>query len=207
MVRINTTFSSRRVHKGSGAEMIVYCILLSFQCRPKARAAGRARDASPTRICKHHPQYPSLYANICRRKAVETLENEQVHFKDWVVASKGFSEKEKAAFKVDSVAAFTNYWEEVNSVKENFDRSHEKGCGLWAKRYQSSAAVIQPFVNDFSPIIQIVRDFGAPYGAIAVGTMSLLFAVSLTPGGVHSMIPPAQTMRRLQRTRMGSREA
>lgn len=192
--------------------MIIYCfqsILLSFQCRPKARAVRRAPDASPIRICKqpHHPQYPSLYANICCRKAVETSENAQVHFKDWVVASKGFSENEKAALKVDSVAAFKDYWEEANSAKEKFDRSHEKGCGLWAKRYQSSAAVIQPFVNDFSPIIQIVRDFGAPYGAIAVGTMSLLFAVSVKSGGFHSMVPSAQTMGRLQGTRMGSRKA
>ena len=33
-------------------------------------------------------------------------------------------------------------------------------------------------MNDLSPVIQIVRDFGAPYGAIAVGTVSVLFAVS-----------------------------
>ena len=187
--------------------MIVYCILLSGQCRPKAKAVRTAHDASPIRICKHHPQYHSWYANICPRKAVETSENAQVHFKDWVVASKGFSENEKAAWKVDSVAAFKDYWEEANSAKEKFDRSHEKGCGLWAKRYQSSAATIQPFLDDFSPIIQIVRDFGAPYGAIAVGTVSLLFAVSVKSGGFHGMIPSAQTMRRLQATRIGSRKA
>lgn len=129
-------------------------------------------------------------------KAVETSENAQVHFKDCVVASKGFSENEKAALKVDSVAAFKDYWEETNSAKEKFDRSHEKGCGLWAKRYQSSAAVIQPFVNDFSPIIQIVRDFGAPYGAIAVGTMSLLFAVAGNKNGIEKSL--ASTLSSIQ---------
>ena len=187
--------------------MIVYCILLSCQCRPKAKAATRAHDASPMRICKHPPQYHSLDANIGPRKAVETSENAQVHFKDLVVASKGFSEYEKAAWKVDSVAAFKDYWEEVNGAKDEFDRSNEKGCGLWAKRYQSSAATVQPFLDDLSPIIQIVRDFGAPYGAIAVGTVSLLFAVSVRSGGFHSMIPSAHTMRRLQATRMASRKA
>ena len=171
------------------------------------KAVRRAHDASPTMICKHRPHYHSLDADICPRKAVETSENAQVHFKDLVVASKKFSENEKAAWKVDSVAAFKDYWEEVNSAKEKFDRSHEKGCGLWGKRFQSSADTIQHFLDDFSPIIQIVKDFGAPYGAIAVGTISLLFAVSVRSGGFHSMIPSAQTTRRLQATRMGSRKA
>ena len=42
-----------------------------------------------------------------------------------------------------------------------------------------SAAAVQPFMKDFSPIIDIVKDFGAPYGGIALGTVSLLFAVKI----------------------------
>ena len=113
-----------------------------------------------------------------------------------VVASKGFSEFEKAAFTVESVAAFEDYWRTSNMAKANFDHSHEKGCGLWTKRYQSSAAFIQPFMNDFSPIIQIVRDFGAPYGAVAVGTMSLLFAVRINLGAIDHLVPSADTTTR-----------
>lgn len=84
------------------------------------------------------------------------------------MASKRFSENEKAAFTVNSVAAFSDYWHNSNSAKEKFDRSHENGCGLWAKRCQSSAAFIQPFMDEFSPIVQIVKDFSAPYGGVAV---------------------------------------
>ena len=112
------------------------------------------------------------------------------------MASKEFSENEQAAIKVDSVAAFSDYWQYTNSAKENFDRSHEKGCGLWAKRYQSSAAFIQPFMDDFSPIIRIVKDFGAPYGGVAVGTISLLFAVSVNSRVANHLVPPADTIRR-----------
>ena len=117
------------------------------------------------------------------------------------MASKEFSESEKAAFEVDSVAAFSDYWQKTNSAKEDFDRSHEKGCGLWAKRYQSSAALIQPFLDDFSPIVKIVKGFGAPYGGIAVGTISLLFAVSISPGVSIHFVSRAD-ITRWQGTRM-----
>ncbi|KAL8653829.1 MAG: hypothetical protein Q9210_001858 [Variospora velana] len=66
----------------------------------------------------------------------------------------------------------------MDSARIEFDRNHEKGCGLFSKNYQSSAAAIQPFMNEFSPIIQVVRDFGAPYGGLAMGTVTLLFAVA-----------------------------
>lgn len=105
------------------------------------------------------------------------------------------------------MAAFKEYWEETNSAKEHFDRSHEKGCGLWAKRYQSSAAFVQPFLDDFSPIVNIVKDFGAPYGAVAVGTMSLLFAVSFNSGVFKHLVPPADTTRRWQGIKMKLRKA
>lgn len=121
---------------------------------------------------------PTSDANIQSRKIVETSENDQGQLKDWVLASKRFSAREKAAYNVHSVDAFREYWQDANSAKEDFDQSHEKGCGLWAKRYQSSTALIKPFFDDFSPLVRIVKDLGAPYGGVALATMTLLFAVS-----------------------------
>ena len=118
------------------------------------------------------------------------------------MASKDFSKDEKAALNVDSLVAFEDFWQNTNTAKADFDRGKERGCGLCVKRYQSSAAFISPFMKDFSPIVQIVRDFGAPYGAVAVGTMSLLFAVSVDFSYVESLVPPADTMRRWQRTKI-----
>ena len=95
------------------------------------------------------------------------------------MASAAFSDYEKAALKVDSADAFVEYWQDTISAKTQFDHSHEKGCGLWVKRYQSSADLVLPFIQDFSPIVQIVKDLGAPYGGAAVGVVSLLFTVSV----------------------------
>lgn len=93
------------------------------------------------------------------------------------MGGKEFSETEKAVIKFNTVTEFSKFWEQANSAKGTFDRSHEKGCGLWSKKYQSTAVIAQDFMDDFSPIIQIVNNFAAPYGSMAVGTMSVLFAV------------------------------
>ncbi|KAL8692666.1 MAG: hypothetical protein Q9218_002366 [Villophora microphyllina] len=98
-------------------------------------------------------------------------EIEQVQFREWVETSKGFSEDERKALNIDSADTFNEFWTDANKAKESFDRGHEKGCGLWGRHYQDSAALILPFMNDFSPIIQVVKDFGAPYGGIAVGAI------------------------------------
>jgi hypothetical protein len=91
--------------------------------------------------------------------------------------SKDFSEDEKCAVQYDTLIEFKKHWAEANDAKSNFDSSHEKGCGLWSKRYQSLSTVVQSFMEDFSPLVEIIKDFGAPYGGIAIGTISLLFVV------------------------------
>jgi hypothetical protein len=95
--------------------------------------------------------------------------------------SKDFSEDEKTAVQYDTLAEFKDHWAKANEAKSDFDSSHEKGCGLWAKRYQSLATVVQNFMDDFSPLVQIIKDFGAPYGGVALGTISVLFVVCIQP--------------------------
>ena len=64
---------------------------------------------------------------------------------------------------------------EVFSAQERFDRNHQKGCGLWSKKYQDMGSIVQGVVNDFSPLIELVRSCAPPYGGMAVGTVSLFF--------------------------------
>ena len=150
------------------------------------KIASTVRENFLTMNCKQLPCFAAFHAYIRYREAVKASEKRQVEFKGWVVASKDFSKDEKAAFNIDSVAAFEDFWRNTNTARATFERGEERGCGLCVKRYQSSAAFISPFMKDFSPIVQIVRDFGAPYGAVAVGTMSVLFAVSVDPSYFES---------------------
>jgi hypothetical protein len=94
-----------------------------------------------------------------------------------VTQSNEFSEDEKKAIQYNTLAEFKAYWAKVNEAKSDFDISHEKGRGLWSKRYQSLATIVQSFMDDFSPLVQIIRDFGAPYGGVALGVISVLFVV------------------------------
>lgn len=82
--------------------------------------------------------------------------------------------------KLETVAEFDAFWQNINDAKEDFERSRKSGCGLHPKHYQSSAAVVRNFMKDFSPIIDIVKDIAAPYGGMALGTISVFFVVGVS---------------------------
>lgn len=85
----------------------------------------------------------------------------------------------------DSVEKFNTFWQKTNRAKQDFDQRHQRGCGLWLNKYQASAVEVQNFMDDFSPIIDIVQAFGTPYGGLAVGTISILFIVGPTRPIAH----------------------
>lgn len=62
-------------------------------------------------------------------------------------------------------------------AQEGFEDDHEAGCGLWTRKVQGSAAVAKSFMDDFSPILDLVKNNAAPWGGLAVGTVSLFLAV------------------------------
>ncbi|KAL8752095.1 MAG: hypothetical protein Q9184_005848 [Pyrenodesmia sp. 2 TL-2023] len=108
---------------------------------------------------------------------LQRIEEKHAQFKAQVESSKRFDQSEKDAANVDTREEFDLFWQKLSSTRENFDRDHETGCGLFGRRVQSGARSIQPFVAGFSPIIEMVKDVGAPFGGGAVGSVSLLFAV------------------------------
>ena len=114
------------------------------------------------------------------RETIKRSETEQTRFKHLISTSKSYSEIEKTVIKFETIAQFDEFWQTTVDSKEEFDRSHEMGCGLCSKNYQNSAVMARSFMKDFSPIIDLVKDFAAPYGGVAVGTISVFFAVGLT---------------------------
>ena len=138
--------------------------------RPQVRPPPRAPNASLRRTCKSLLGYTSRITHQClSRETVRLLENEQSDFKTLVASSKEYSETEKTAVNVATLAEFNAFWQNTNDAKKDFDQSHERGCGLCSKTYQSSAVLFRKFMNDFSPILDIVQNFASPYGGMAVG--------------------------------------
>ena len=124
------------------------------------------------------PEPPSSITHRClSRETIKGSESEQIKFKQLVSTSKSYSEIEKAAIKFETFAQFEEFWQTTTNLKEEFDQSHERGCGLCSKNYQKSAVMARDFMRDFSPIIDLVKDFAAPYGGVAVGTISVFFVV------------------------------
>lgn len=112
------------------------------------------------------------------RETIKSLENEQSDFQKLVATSNDYSVREKEVVGYETVAQFNAYWPKTTNANQEFDQSHTKGCGLFSKKYQSSAVVVQSFIQDFSPIIEIVKNFAAPYGGMALGTISVFFTVA-----------------------------
>ncbi|MCJ1266406.1 hypothetical protein MMC22_006291 [Lobaria immixta] len=111
-------------------------------------------------------------------ETIKSLENEQSEFQKLVATSNDYSVREKEVVGYETVAQFNAYWRKTTNANQEFDQSHTKGCGLFSKKYQSSAVVVQSFIQDFSPIIEIVKNFAAPYGGMALGTISVFFTVA-----------------------------
>ena len=124
-------------------------------------------------FCRHH------LTHLSPRQTIKSLESEQTKFKKLVASSKDYSEIEKALINFNTLAEVDAFWQKTNNAKEEYEQRQERGCGLCLKSYQTSAVMVQSFMKDFSPIIDIVKDFGAPYGGLAIGTISVFFVVRL----------------------------
>lgn len=99
-------------------------------------------------------------------------------------ASSQFSAREKAALDHATVEDFKTYWNQAIDAEARFEDDHVTGCGLRARQYQETSASAMGFIDGFNPIIQAVQNFAAPYGGVALGAISFLFAVSAGRAGV-----------------------
>ena len=69
----------------------------------------------------------------------------------------------------------------IGVLQEDFDQAHNRGCGLLTRNYQKAAVQAHSLAKDFSPIIELVKEFAWPHGGVAVGTISVLFVVLASP--------------------------
>ncbi|KAI0106667.1 hypothetical protein F4814DRAFT_428650 [Daldinia grandis] len=113
---------------------------------------------------------------------LEKSDQKQKRLRDFVNSHDRFSEKEKHILQLDSVDAFSRIW--ANTLRA----SHEHDVGPTAQRLQrftDTAVVVLQHVN---PILQLVKDFGAPYGGMAVGTILFLFTIARNRAKMESDI-------------------
>ncbi|KAH0840518.1 hypothetical protein FOPE_05769 [Fonsecaea pedrosoi] len=124
-------------------------------------------------------------------KAIKASEIEQTRFRKLVATSKIYSQTEKNAADISSVTDFYAFWDKTVEARKDFEDSHERGCGLWTRKYQDAASVVRSFMKDFAPIVDVVKDFAAPYGGFAMGTISVLFAVAASKNEMEASLASA----------------
>lgn len=112
------------------------------------------------------------------RACLEQSEKAQIRLLERFRHHKGFSDDEKEAVEVKN-AEFREYWNRVTMAQRNFDGNHEHGCGLLVRHYQASASVVLAFMDEFSQLVNVVKDRVPGYGGMAIATISLLFVVSI----------------------------
>lgn len=78
---------------------------------------------------------------------------------------------------MNTVADFDHFWDAAIKAKGDFDAGREHGVGLAMKRVKRNSASAQDILHHIEPVVELVRDFAAPYGNLAIGTMSFLFIV------------------------------
>ncbi|KAF2232960.1 hypothetical protein EV356DRAFT_578033 [Viridothelium virens] len=113
-----------------------------------------------------------------QRETVIGVEQRLDQFQKFVLKDKNFSNTEKKAIQIKDIKEFEVLWQDVLEAKETFEESHRKGYKMWSREYQNTANTIHSFIKEFSPILDIIRDFGGPYCGLAIGTVSVLFAVA-----------------------------
>ena len=116
-------------------------------------------------------------ANSCLRSMLRESERKQKEFRSLVRNHGGFSEDEKSALQVDSVAAFDTVWKSVIDSKTTLEASRGHGIRKGVQKTQNFFASTSEILQHLEPMLELVRNLGAPYGGMAIGTISFLFIV------------------------------
>ncbi|KAJ5915813.1 hypothetical protein N7454_010954 [Penicillium verhagenii] len=104
-----------------------------------------------------------------------------------------FSEEEKATLDFNSVEAFEDFWGSTWKAKEKFGAAHNSEIRSEIQSFVSSACDI---MKNLDPIVALVKDLGAPYGSLAIGTISFVF--TLQEGRNNDALSKIQSLLKLE---------
>ncbi|KAJ5817754.1 hypothetical protein N7447_007762 [Penicillium robsamsonii] len=132
---------------------------------------------------------PSMNSKVCFSAqdlaVIKKSDEAQYALRGYVHEHGKFSEKEKIALKLESVESFGRFWTSTQDAKQKFDAGHHNGIRSEMQSFASSACDI---LQNLEPILTLIKDFGAPYGSMAIGTISFIFTVVNQRAQTESLI-------------------
>lgn len=90
-----------------------------------------------------------------------------------------FTNEERLTLDITSQEAFETYWTATLNQKAGFDKNHEKGVAGAGKKANNQLASAYQIAQNFSPVMEMVKNFGAPFGGMALGTLCFVLVVRL----------------------------
>ncbi|KAF5869993.1 uncharacterized protein Bfra_010138 [Botrytis fragariae] len=125
------------------------------------------------------------------RDYIDRIKQKQKNFHNWLKKGEHLSESERKCFSHESIRDATTYWTSISQQKKSdFDTQHQTGWRFWAKTSQTVAAAAGQFLNDFKPLVEFASNSG-PYGGLAVGAVSGLFAIAQSKSKTDDIIASA----------------
>ncbi|CAI6341352.1 unnamed protein product [Periconia digitata] len=123
---------------------------------------------------------PQLEATLDEknRKQVQECENQQQQIRDLVNNKRKFTDNERGALNITTIEAFQSYWDTTLNEKMQFDKSREKGVARAGKKVTNGLASAQEIVENFNPLMEIVKSLGAPFGGMALGTLCFVLVIA-----------------------------
>ena len=88
-----------------------------------------------------------------------------------------FSEEEKRALHIESVSAFNASFDAAIDARDEWEASRNHGVGQVIQTTQNVLVSSYVILQHLEPMVELVRHLGAPYGGMAIGTLSFLFVV------------------------------
>ncbi|CAG8959339.1 hypothetical protein HYFRA_00013109 [Hymenoscyphus fraxineus] len=110
------------------------------------------------------------------RETLERCENRQSEFRS--KTAEKFTKSEQSALNVDSKEAFEIFWKGALSNKRGFDVKREHGRRRAGKKVTSLSSSAYDIIQNFGSLVNIIKDFGAPFGGMAIGTICFLLTIA-----------------------------
>ncbi|KAL0764335.1 hypothetical protein CaCOL14_013177 [Colletotrichum acutatum] len=109
---------------------------------------------------------------------LQQSDKDQKELRVFASNSKVFFPEELAILNVQSVAEFEQPWKLAIESKKRLETRRNHGIGKWKQKVQRGLSSAHDILQHIDPIIQIVQTVGAPYGCMAIGTISFLFTIA-----------------------------
>ena len=120
-------------------------------------------------------------SNPCIRKRIQQLEERQAELRGILKKRSHETGNELLAIDCKTPEDFCQSWAALSGdVEQQYQEKRKKGWRKVARRAEDFAVDGEAFLKDFSPIVDLVQNTAAPYGGLAIGTLSFLFTVRVS---------------------------